>query len=79
MHDCTATCRNARTRVWFENTLLLHSRLYAARSSTLTLHSDHCMLYCSGKTFSFTAWKIGWMTGPAPLLGPVIKAHQVSE
>ncbi|KAF8065925.1 dapC [Scenedesmus sp. PABB004] len=30
----------------------------------------------AGKTFSFTAWKVGWMTGPAALLAPVIKAHQ---
>lgn len=30
----------------------------------------------AGKTFSFTAWKVGWMTGPAALLAPIIKAHQ---
>lgn len=30
----------------------------------------------AGKTFSFTAWKVGWMTGPAQLLAPIIKAHQ---
>ncbi|MEW5312345.1 MAG: hypothetical protein WDW38_003986 [Sanguina aurantia] len=30
----------------------------------------------AGKTFSFTAWKVGWMTGPAALLSPIIKAHQ---
>lgn len=30
----------------------------------------------AGKTFSFTAWKIGWVTGPASLLAPITKAHQ---
>jgi aspartate/methionine/tyrosine aminotransferase len=30
----------------------------------------------AGKTFSFTGWKVGWATGPARLLAPVIKAHQ---
>ncbi len=30
----------------------------------------------AGKTFSFTAWKIGWVTGPAALLAPIVKAHQ---
>ncbi|KAK9832533.1 hypothetical protein WJX81_006591 [Elliptochloris bilobata] len=30
----------------------------------------------AGKTFSFTAWKIGWVTGPARLVTAVAKAHQ---
>lgn len=30
----------------------------------------------AGKTFSFTAWKVGWVTGPASLMAPVVKAHQ---
>lgn len=30
----------------------------------------------AGKTFSLTAWKIGWVTGPAPLVAAVAKAHQ---
>ncbi|KXZ55357.1 hypothetical protein GPECTOR_3g487 [Gonium pectorale] len=30
----------------------------------------------AGKTFSFTAWKVGWMTGPSRLLAPIVKAHQ---
>lgn len=30
----------------------------------------------SGKSFSFTAWKVGWVTGPARVLGPIVKAHQ---
>jgi aspartate/methionine/tyrosine aminotransferase len=30
----------------------------------------------AGKTFSFTGWKVGWATGPARLIAPMIKAHQ---
>ena len=30
----------------------------------------------AGKTFSFTGWKVGWATGPAPLVGAVRTAKQ---
>lgn len=30
----------------------------------------------AGKTFSYTAWKVGWISGPAALLSVVVKAHQ---
>jgi aspartate/methionine/tyrosine aminotransferase len=30
----------------------------------------------AGKTFSFTAWKVGWVTGPADLISAIAKAHQ---
>ena len=30
----------------------------------------------AGKTFSLTAWKIGYVTAPAHLPGPIAKAHQ---
>ncbi|MBM4281272.1 MAG: aminotransferase class I/II-fold pyridoxal phosphate-dependent enzyme [Deltaproteobacteria bacterium] len=30
----------------------------------------------TGKTFSFTGWKVGWATGPAPLIAGVQRAHQ---
>jgi len=29
-----------------------------------------------GKTFSFTGWKVGWVTGPAPLVAAVRAAKQ---
>ncbi|EFJ44947.1 hypothetical protein VOLCADRAFT_106184 [Volvox carteri f. nagariensis] len=39
--------------------------------------AERCVrLGSAGKTFSFTAWKVGWMTGPARLMSPIIKAHQ---
>ena len=36
---------------------------------TLTLSSV-------GKSYSFTGWKVGWATGPAPLVGAVLAAKQ---
>jgi aspartate/methionine/tyrosine aminotransferase len=30
----------------------------------------------AGKTFSFTAWKVGWATGPPQLIAPMAKCHQ---
>jgi N-succinyldiaminopimelate aminotransferase len=38
-------------------------------SRTLTISSG-------GKTFSFTGWKIGWATGPAPLVQAMLGAKQ---
>ncbi|KAK9823662.1 hypothetical protein WJX72_004501 [[Myrmecia] bisecta] len=29
----------------------------------------------AGKTFSFTAWKVGWVTGPSHLVTAITKAH----
>jgi N-succinyldiaminopimelate aminotransferase len=39
------------------------------RERTLTLSS-------AGKTFSLTGWKVGWATGPAPLVAAAQAAHQ---
>lgn len=39
------------------------------RERTVTLSS-------TGKTFSFTGWKVGWATGPAALIAGVQRAHQ---
>ncbi|HEX8308806.1 MAG TPA: aminotransferase [Allosphingosinicella sp.] len=30
----------------------------------------------AGKIFSLTGWKVGWAVAPAPLAGPISKAHQ---
>ncbi|KAI3436192.1 hypothetical protein D9Q98_002247 [Chlorella vulgaris] len=38
---------------------------------------DRCLrIGSAGKTFSFTAWKVGWITGPQALIAAVTKAHQ---
>jgi N-succinyldiaminopimelate aminotransferase len=33
-------------------------------------------LSSTGKTFSYTGWKVGWATGPAPLIAAAQRAHQ---
>jgi N-succinyldiaminopimelate aminotransferase len=45
------------------------STLPGMAERTLTVSS-------AGKTFSFTGWKIGWATGPAPLVGAVRTVKQ---
>jgi N-succinyldiaminopimelate aminotransferase len=45
------------------------STLPGMRDRTLTISS-------AGKTFSFTGWKVGWATGPAPLVRAVMMAKQ---
>lgn len=44
---------------------------------TLPGMRDRCLkIGSAGKTFSLTGWKVGYITGAAPLLQPVAKAHQ---
>ncbi|WP_329172265.1 pyridoxal phosphate-dependent aminotransferase [Streptomyces sp. NBC_01477] len=45
------------------------STLPGMRERTLTISS-------AGKTFSFTGWKVGWATGPAPLVAAARTAKQ---
>ncbi len=45
------------------------AQLPGMRERTLRLSS-------AGKTFSFTGWKVGWATGPAPLIAAAQAAHQ---
>lgn len=38
---------------------------------------DRCLrIGSAGKTFSFTAWKVGWVTGPPAAVAAAAKAHQ---
>jgi N-succinyldiaminopimelate aminotransferase len=40
------------------------------------MHERTLTLSSTGKTFSFTGWKIGWACGPAPLVDACSAAHQ---
>jgi len=40
------------------------------------MHERTLTLSSTGKTFSFTGWKIGWASGPAPLVDACAAAHQ---
>jgi N-succinyldiaminopimelate aminotransferase len=45
--------------------------------ASLPSMSDACLrIGSAGKTFSLTGWKVGWVTGPAPLIAAVAGAHQ---
>ena len=45
------------------------AKLPGMRDRTLTISS-------AGKTFSMTGWRIGWVTGPSPIVAAVQRAHQ---
>lgn len=40
------------------------------------MHERTLTLSSTGKTFSFTGWKVGWATGPAHLVAATQRAHQ---
>lgn len=40
------------------------------------MHDRTVTISSTGKTFSYTGWKVGWAAGPAPLLAGVQRAHQ---
>ena len=40
------------------------------------MHERTLTISSTGKTFSFTGWKIGWTAGPAPLVAAAQAAHQ---
>ncbi|GFR39762.1 hypothetical protein Agub_g246 [Astrephomene gubernaculifera] len=69
-HDLIALCDEVYEHLVFGGAAHISLR-------SLPDMKNRCIrLGSAGKTFSFTAWKVGWMTGPPRLLAPVIKAHQ---
>lgn len=69
-HDTTALCDEVYEHLVFDGRRHIPlMTLPGMRDRTLRIGS-------AGKTFSLTGWKVGYITGPAALLAPVIKAHQ---
>ncbi|KAL6755596.1 pyridoxal phosphate-dependent transferase [Haematococcus lacustris] len=69
-HDVIALCDEVYEHLVFNGAQHLSLRaLPGMRDRALRMGS-------AGKTFSFTAWKVGWVTGPAALMAPIVKAHQ---
>jgi N-succinyldiaminopimelate aminotransferase len=69
-HDAYAICDEVYEHLVFDG--LRHIPLMTLpgmRERTLRIGS-------AGKTFSLTGWKVGYITGPAALMGVVAKAHQ---
>ena len=69
-HDTIAICDEVYEHLTFDG--LKHTPL-----ATLPDMYERCLRVGSaGKIFSLTGWKVGWVEGPAALLGAVAKAHQ---
>jgi len=69
-HDTYAICDEVYEHILFDG---------RAHIPLMTLGGmrDRCVrIGSAGKTFSMTAWKIGYVTAPANLLTPISKAHQ---
>ena len=69
-HDAYAVCDEVYEHIIYDG--VQHKPLMTydgMRDRTIRIGS-------AGKTFSMTAWKVGYMTAPANLLSPISKAHQ---
>ncbi|GER21914.1 aminotransferase [Zafaria cholistanensis] len=60
-HDCTVVSDEVYEHLTFGVRHLPVATLDGAWERTLTISS-------AGKTFSYTGWKVGWASGPAPLV-----------
>lgn len=69
-HDAYAVCDEVYEHLVFDGSR--HVPLM-----TLAGMRERCVRISSaGKTFSATGWKVGYATGPAPLIGALARAHQ---
>ncbi|KAK9840109.1 hypothetical protein WJX74_003508 [Apatococcus lobatus] len=68
-HDVIAICDEVYEHLTYEGTKHISLRtLPGMAERSIRIGS-------AGKTFSFTAWKVGWATGPAHLIAALAKAH----
>ena len=68
-HDILAVTDEVYEHLIFDGSHVPLATLPGMGDRTLTISSG-------GKTFSFTGWKVGWVTGAAPLVGAVRAAKQ---
>ena len=68
-HDLLAVTDEVYEHLVFEGTHVPLATRPGLAGRTLTISSG-------GKTFSFTGWKVGWVSGPAPLVAAVRAAKQ---
>jgi N-succinyldiaminopimelate aminotransferase len=68
-HDLLAVTDEVYEHLVFDGTHVPLATRPGMRPRTLTISSG-------GKTFSFTGWKVGWLTAPAPLIAAVRATHQ---
>ena len=70
-HDLVAITDEVYEHLLFEGAHLPLASRPGMRERTVSISSG-------GKTFSFTGWKVGWVTAPAPLVAAVRAAKQSS-
>ncbi len=68
-HDVLAVTDEVYEHLVFDGSHIPLATLPGMDGRTLTISSG-------GKTFSFTGWKVGWVSGPAPLVAAVRAAKQ---
>ncbi len=68
-HDLLAVTDEVYEHLVFDGSHVPLAGLSGMQERTLTISSG-------GKTFSFTGWKVGWVSGPEPLVGAVRAAKQ---
>lgn len=69
-HDCLVVTDEVYEHLTYDDARHVpFATLPGAAGRTLTVSS-------AGKTFSFTGWKLGWVTGPAPLVDAVRAVKQ---
>jgi N-succinyldiaminopimelate aminotransferase len=68
-HDVLAVTDEVYEHLVFDGTHVPLATLPGMAERTLSISSG-------GKTFSFTGWKVGWVTGPAPLVAAVRAVKQ---
>ena len=68
-HDLLAVTDEVYEHLVFDGAHVPLATLPGMRERTLTISSG-------GKTFSFTGWKVGWVSGPAPMVAAVRAAKQ---
>ncbi|WP_311209640.1 MULTISPECIES: pyridoxal phosphate-dependent aminotransferase [unclassified Aeromicrobium] len=68
-HDLVVISDEVYEHLTFDVTHVPIATLPGMRERTLTISSG-------GKTFSFTGWKVGWATGPEPLVRSLLGAKQ---
>jgi N-succinyldiaminopimelate aminotransferase len=68
-HDVLAVTDEVYEHLVFDGTHVPLATFPGMAERTLSISSG-------GKTFSFTGWKVGWVTGPAPLVAAVRAAKQ---
>jgi len=69
-HDLIAVCDEVYEHLIFEG--ISHTPLMTLPG----MFERSIRIGSAGKTFSLTGWRIGYVTGPAPLIEAVMKAHQ---